>query len=320
MRQPKTDSLKALIYKIDRLNTHNGPGFRTVIYFKGCPLHCTWCHNPEGISTKKEVWSFYTRCVLCENCIPECPEKALSPTPTGIKINRLKCTGCQLCTEVCPSFALEKIGVEYTVDMVFKIICKDKIRFEESGGGITVTGGEPGIFPDFVAELFRQCRENGIHTAFDTSGMVTERALAKIIPYTDIIYLDIKTLDTKKSLYFTGLPVEKLYQTIRWLNTYRSIHITPIIEIHTPLVPQITDNIEELKEIGRFINKTFTKGTNWELGLFNGLFGDKYTKIGGQWPFSGKEYSEADYNQFVGLQSFFKNLNISVTGFIGKFS
>jgi len=136
--------MKGLIFKIDRMNTHNGPGFRTVIYFKGCPLHCTWCHNPEGISPKKEVWWNKAKCIGCGLCVEMCPTQALLLDERGITIDRQRCTGCQLCTTICPTGSMEKIGIEYSVHDLMKIILQDKFLFETSGGGITVTGGEPG--------------------------------------------------------------------------------------------------------------------------------------------------------------------------------
>ena len=308
--------MNALIFKIDRLNTHNGPGFRTVIYFKGCPLHCTWCHNPEGISPKKEVWFNATKCIGCGTCVKMCPVNALKLTESGIIIDRKTCIGCQHCTTVCPSQAMEKIGEEYSIDDLMKLLHQDKFLFESSGGGITATGGEPGIQADFIAELFKRCREEGIHTAFDTSGMVPESALEKIAPYTNMVFLDIKTLDSEKSMTHTGLPVQKLQGIIQLLNQLQEKHPKLEIEIRTPLIPGITDDTESILAIGHFIEKSLPKVTNWELCLFNDLCEDKYNKMNRKWELYGKTHTSTDYNRFADIQKKFKKLNLLIAGFL----
>lgn len=310
--------MNALIFKIDRINTHNGPGFRTVIYFKGCPLHCTWCHNPEGISPKKEVWYNATKCIGCGTCVEMCPVNALELHENGIIINRKACIGCQLCSMVCPSEAIEKIGEEYSVDSLMKLILQDKFLFESSGGGITATGGEPGLQAGFITELFKRCREEGIHTAFDTSGMVPESALEKVAPYSDLVFLDIKTLDPEKSMKYTGMPVQKLQETIGLLNQFQKKHPKLEIEIRTPLIPGITDDTESLMNIGRFIQQELQSIKNWELCLFNDLCEDKYNKMSRKWELHGRTHNSADFNRFGKIQEEFENLNILIAGFLSK--
>jgi pyruvate formate lyase activating enzyme len=308
--------VNALIFKIDRLNTHNGPGFRTVIYLKGCPLHCSWCHNPEGISPKKEVWLNATKCIGCRTCVEMCPVKALNLTGRGISIDRTICIGCQLCAMVCPAEAIDKIGKEYSVDDLMKLILQDKFLFESSGGGITATGGEPGNHPDFIAELFQRCQEEGIHTAFDTSGMVPESALEKVAPFTDMVFLDIKTLDPEKSIRHTGIPVPKLREIIGLLNHLQEKQPKLKIEIRTPLIPGITDDTESLLNIGHFIQQELPSVKNWELCLFNNLCEDKYNQMHRKWELHGKMQNRIDYQRFSAIQEEFKDLNILVAGFL----
>jgi len=310
--------MQANIFKIDRMNTHNGPGFRTVVYFKGCPLHCTWCHNPEGISPQKEVWWDKAKCIGCALCVEMCPVQALDLSDQGIAIDRTKCIGCQLCAMVCPSKAIEKIGEEYSVDDLMKIILQDKYLFESSGGGITVTGGEPGMQADFVAALFNACKREGINTAFDTSGMIPGSAWSKIIPHTDLVFLDIKLTDDQASKKYTGLPIEKLQKGIAWLNRFVTENGFPEIEIRTPLVPGITDSEENLNTIGQFIMQHIPLARQWELCLFNDLCEDKYIRMGKAWTFSGIKHSQANYQSFRKLQPDFTAINILISGFIEK--
>lgn len=306
--------MKAPIFKIERLNTHNGPGFRTVIYFKGCPLHCTWCHNPEGINSKPEVWFNASKCISCKICIESCTENALSFTHNGIEIARNKCNGCQLCASVCPSKAMEKIGEYCSVDDLMETILQDKILFESSGGGITVTGGEPGNHPEFVTELFKACQRANIHTAFDTSGAIKCDKLNDLIKYTDTIFLDIKLLNNKNLKLQTGLNLTQLYKTVNWLKEQKQLHPNINIEFRTPLIPEVTDTTNNLNQIANYLTTEFS-GANWELCKFNNLCADKYQKMNMHWKFSGKKHSSELDNILESIKETFLKLNISISGF-----
>jgi pyruvate formate lyase activating enzyme len=309
----------AVIFKLERLNTHNGPGYRTVIYFKGCPLTCQWCHNPEGMQTKKEVWLFPAKCIECGTCIQYCPNGALSFIHESLSLDRSKCNGCYTCVNVCPAKAIEKIGEDYTVDELFDKIKMDKVYFETSDGGLTVTGGEPGHYWEFVSELFQKCRKEEIQTAFDTSGSISEKALEAIIPNSDIVFLDIKILDPETSLKYTGLNPGKMKETLQWIKKYRQNHELPKLHIRTPLVPGVTDRVKNLQAIGTFISKEYQDLVDvWELCMFNDLCEDKYQKINKKWNFKGKTHTETDYKYFTELKSIFTNLNIEITGFYEK--
>lgn len=307
----------ATIYKIDRLNTHNGEGYRTVIYFKGCPLHCTWCHNPEGMSTKKEVWFNAVKCIACGECVLNCPEKAVALTSNGIEINRNTCTGCQICTTVCPSKAMEKIGETIELNNLMQIILQDKILFDSSGGGITATGGEPGLFPDFIEQLFQKCQENNIHTAFDTSGMVSEKALEKILPYTNLVFLDLKLMNEDESIKHSGLSLNKLEKTVQTIKKSQKINHQLKVEIRTPLVPGITDTNENLNAILQFISEKIPSAKSWELCMFNDLCEDKYTRMNKEWKHQGQQHTEDDYHKFQELISN-QSIKTNISGFTTK--
>ena len=205
---------------------------------------------------------------------------------------------------------------EYSVHDLMKIILQDKFLFETSGGGITVTGGEPGSQADFVAELFSACQQEGIHTAFDTSGMIQESAWEKIIPHTDLVFLDIKLSNDKESGKHTGLPIEKLQNSIAWLNHFINKNGFPKIEIRTPLVPGITDSSKNLNAIGQFIEQQVPKCQQWEWCMFNDLCEDKYIRMGKTWAFNGKKHSQADYLTFQKIKTDIKSINILISGFI----
>ena len=261
----------ARTFKIERLNTHNGPGFRTVIFFKGCPLHCTWCHNPEGISARKQVWFHGAKCIGCQSCIDICPIDALTMDPLGINIDRMLCTGCYKCIDVCPSKALSQLGEDLTVDDLMQIILKDKGYFDSSWGGITVTGGEPGIYADFIADLFKRCRENGVQTAFDTSGAVPLHQLEHVLKKTDLLFLDLKIIDKERSKTYTGLDINAVMRSINWLKSFMlSNSNSPRLTIRTPLIPELTDTDSNLESIAKIIKDLGEELVEcWELCEFN---------------------------------------------------
>lgn len=309
------ENLIARIFKIERLNNHNGPGFRTVIFIKGCPLHCVWCHNPEGISRKKEIWYIASTCIGCESCVAICPEKALRLASDGITIDRKKCTGCYRCVETCPSKSLEKLGVDVTTDYLIEIILKDKLYFH-GGGGVTVTGGEPGIYADFIAELFSKCRQHGIQTAFDTSGAVSLKELEPVLRLSDLLFLDLKIINAEKSSVYTGLDMTRLMDSLRWLKSFMlSNHGSPKLSIRTPLIPGLTDSDENLRAIAGVINELGEDNIEeWELCRFNNLCADKYIKLNKEWFYKNANKANQRAQNYLALNSLFRKTRVIISG------
>ena len=310
------ESRKARIFKIERLNNHNGPGFRTVIFMKGCPLHCVWCHNPEGISRKNEIWYVASTCIGCESCVDICPENALLLTPDGITINREKCNGCYRCVEACPSNSLEKLGEDVTTDYLMEIILKDKLFFQGVGGGVTVTGGEPGIYADFIAELFSKCREQGIQTAFDTSGAVSLKELEAVLLLSDLLFLDLKIIDAENSKFYTGLDMGKLRDSLRWLKRFiLSTPDSPTLTIRTPLIPGLTDSDENFLAIAGVITELGEENVDeWELCKFNNLCADKYLKLNKKWFYENVDTINSTRENYLALKSLLKRTRVVISG------
>ena len=307
------------IFKIESLNTHNGPGYRTVVYLKGCPLNCLWCHNPEGISPKKEIWVVHSKCIACLSCVDICPQLALSYKQDKIQVDREKCIGCYACNMVCPSQAIEKIGEDYTVGEVFEKILKDKPFMDASGGGITVTGGEPGTAPEFVSELFQKCREAGIHTAFDTSGFISKKALKMIIPFTDLVFFDLKILEENKAREMTGQGISQIFESLEWIKSYKLENGNPELQFRTPVIPGATDSMENLEAIAQLIREKY-EGlfTEWELNLFNDICEDKYQRMGRDWQFKAQKFDSENYHEIEAFKNKNQELNITISGFIQK--
>ena len=197
-------SATARILEIQRMSTEDGPGIRTTVFFKGCSLKCKWCHNPESISMQPQVHWIGSRCLGCKTCIAVCPSSSLSLTKTGMEIDRSTCNGCGACAEECPSTAMELLGKEWSLDDLTNEVIKDKAYFEKSGGGITVSGGEPGMQAAFAGMFLKSLRERGIHTALDTCGLCSTGALDRLLPYSSMVLYDLKEIEAEKHKQFTG--------------------------------------------------------------------------------------------------------------------
>lgn len=291
----KNNTIQGRLLEIQRMSTEDGPGIRTTVFLKGCPLHCTWCHNPESISPKPQLQWLSSNCIGGQLCVAACPNDALSYVDHQIIIVRNICDACGICVEECPSGALEIMGKVVTVEEVAEEVLKDKAYFEKSGGGITVSGGEPTMQPDFVAAFLKIMKENGIHTALDTCGMGTAKAYEKILPYTDLILYDIKEIDNQKHKVFTGSSNEKILNNLLVIWEWMKIHGSPKeLWIRTPVIPNATDSEENIACIGKFIAENELYPDRWELCAFNNLCNDKYLRLGNRWVFEKYNLLETD--------------------------
>ena len=278
-----TVSEKALIFEIQKMSTEDGPGIRTTVFFKQCPLKCAWCHNPESILKRKQLEWFEHKCIGCKICIETCKQGALSFEEDGLKIDRDKCISCGSCAEECPSTALHMFGEEWSLQNLFHEINKDKEYYSQSKGGITVSGGEPTLQSYFVEEFLKKCKDNGISTALDTCGYASRKIYEKILPFVDLILLDIKEIDSKKHLKFTGVPNELILENAIWMAKYIEEN-NKKMWIRTPIIPNFTNTNENIKGIGDFIVKHLNNiPERWDLLSFNNLCAAKYERLDMDW-------------------------------------
>ena len=280
--------LKGLILHLQRFSTEDGPGIRTTIFFKGCPLHCLWCHNPESISMEPQIQWLENRCIGCGTCIKTCPLGCLTKTEQGVVIDRELCTGCGDCAETCPANAMELLGRQVSLDELVEELIKDQIYFEKSGGGVTLSGGEPLMQPDFAAALLHRLKKRDVNTAIDTCGVCSTSSLDKLLLYTDIVLFDLKEAEPEKHYDFTGLHNQRIFDNLIYIRDY-IVKRAPekILWIRTPLIPEATATRDNITGLGAFITKNLAGVVQrWDLCAFNNLCRDKYRRLGIAWQYA----------------------------------
>lgn len=278
---------KGLVFDFHRGTTHDGPGMRTTVFFKGCPLHCRWCHNPESICPEKELWWDEKKCIGCMTCVNGCPAQALKAEPGGIRIDRELCRKCYRCADNCPAKAMSVAGTEWDVEALVKEACKDRMFFESFDGGVTVSGGEPALQPDFLEEFLKALKAEEIHTALDTSGFAKREVYERVYPYVDTFLYDIKFRDETLHRQYTGVSNRRILDNLRFLADKIRRKKDRAIWIRTPLIPGATASEENIRQIGEWIQKEILDVIDrWELCAFNNVCRDKYRKLGKAWEYA----------------------------------
>jgi pyruvate formate lyase activating enzyme len=262
-----------IVFDIRRFSIHDGPGIRTTVFLKGCPLECAWCHNPESQAADPELIMRPNRCLRCGACVEACPEDAIRLGADGPITDLARCERCGLCTDACFSGARELAGRELTAAQVMAEIERDRPFYDESGGGATFSGGEPLLQPEFLLELLQTCRAGGIPTALDTCGYAPWGALDRVHPYVDLYLYDIKTLDDRKHRALTGVSNDLIVRNLRALGR-RGARII----VRVPVIPGINDGAGELRAIGALV-ATMPSVVRVELLPYHRIGVEKYGRI-----------------------------------------
>lgn len=272
--------MKGIIFDIQRFSIHDGPGIRTIAFLKGCPLHCFWCQNPEGIHLKPEIMFYPERCIDCGRCVTVCPQGA-HVIRDGMHVYlREKCIVCGKCTETCYAGALQLTGKLMAVDEVVEEVLRDRIFYEMSNGGVTLSGGDPVVQHDFSQAILERCKAEGLHTAIETAANCQWNDLATLLPVTDLIMMDIKHLDPNRHREVTGISNERILDNARQLAQTNK----PLI-IRVPVVPTVNDTPEEIGAIAQFV-RSFPNLQYFELLPFHRLGESKYHALGLNYPAS----------------------------------
>jgi pyruvate formate lyase activating enzyme len=266
-----------IIFDIKKYAIHDGPGIRTTVFFKGCPLSCWWCHNPEGLAMSAQIIYHKDRCIGCGECINVCPESAIVLSPSGVITDQSKCIHCGTCAETCPAEARELIGKVVTVDDVVGEIRKDILFYDESGGGVTFSGGEPLMQPDFLLGLLDACGKLGIHRTVDTSGHADAALLLEVAEMTELFLYDLKHMDPEKHKEYTGVPNEQILSNFDLLARHGVK-----INIRIPIIPGINSDDENIDRIGTFIS-TLPGVHDINILPYHSAAEGKYSKLGVQY-------------------------------------
>ena len=266
--------LTGLISNIQRFSIEDGPGIRTTVFFKGCPLSCAWCHNPEGIYSHPELVWYDVRCIGSRDCLGACSEDALELVPQGMVIDRQRCTACGDCVSACPSSALEIIGCEWTPEELLAELQKDAVFYETSGGGVTLSGGEPMVQDDFVLAIASLCREAGIHLALDTCGTVNWERYERVLPLVDLILYDLKIFDPGRHQESTGVANDLILENARRIGAAGKP-----MWIRTPVIPGYTAEKANIAALGDFIAADLPNVERWDLLAYTNLGQPKYHRL-----------------------------------------
>lgn len=237
------------VFNIQKFSINDGPGIRTTVFLKGCPLNCLWCHNPESKSVKTELFYNYEKCTGCGRCAKACINKCHIFEDAKHIFNRENCTACGKCSEECFTGALESVGYMQTVSEVIYEVMKDKDFYENSGGGITISGGEPMLQFDFTYELLKKAKENGLHTCMETCGFAKEEEYKKIASFVDIFLFDYKETDSIKHKEYTGVSNELILKNLKILDD-----LGCKIILRCPIIPTFNDRPEHLTGIAEIAN------------------------------------------------------------------
>lgn len=293
------------IFDIKRYAINDGPGIRIAIYFKGCPLRCAWCHNPESQSPKLQKLYTGSKCIGAQDCIEVCPEDALTLTSTGIVTDSDKCTLCGLCADACPTKAIEMSGKLYDADELMQIIERERVHIEHSEGGVTFSGGEPLMYADFLLSMLKICGEKGLHRAVDTCGYARAQTLLEVAKHTDLFLYDLKLMDPVQHKKWTGKDNKLVLE-----NLVRLAETGANINIRIPFIRNVNTSEKEISEMAGFIAALPGKTPSVSLLPYHNIAAHKYDKLGSSYnEFNMAEPADEEIEFAIGI---FKTHKIDV--------
>jgi len=295
------------VFNIQRYSIHDGSGIRTTVFLKGCPLNCWWCQNPESQLNGEEMVFWEDRCIGCGACSLNCPSSAIQMKNKKPVTDKNKCNLCGECSRTCPAQAREMIGKKLTTEEVIKDAEKDLVFYEESGGGVTFSGGEPLGQSEFLESLLICCQKERIHTAVDTSGYISWEILSKISSKVDLFLYDLKIMDSERHKKYTGVSNEIILENLKKLS---SVHHN--IFVRFPVIPGINDDYQNIKETGEFLSSLKIAQVNLLPYHYIGI--DKYRRLGRTYKLAATQPpSEEKLSEISAILRKF-NLNVKLRG------
>lgn len=301
------ESVMGRLYDIQGYSVHDGPGIRTTVYLKGCPLKCLWCHSPESQAFADDLSVFELRCVgteKCGLCLNVCKMEAVRPGDpersiqdnsivTKIRVDREKCAKCFACADVCSAEALKRSGYEMSVSEVVKRVMRD-LPFYKEEGGVTISGGEPMAQFEFTLELARRCKEAGITVCLDTTGYAPREYYEKILPYIDLFLYDLKVMDSQKSRNYTGVDVEQILSNAEFIAERGGK-----FQIRYPVIPKLNSDMENIRKTAEFCMKLGKAVTLVQILPYHKMGMVKYERIGMQYKLTNVEQPEDEFMQSI---------------------
>lgn len=287
--------LVGLIYGLQRFAIHDGPGIRTLVYMKGCPLACLWCSSPHTQKMGLEVLHNEVNCKRCGRCIEACQLGLITRSEeSGIDIDRALCTSCGDCVEACPNQAMELMGKYMTVDELFREVDKDSPFYRRSNGGVTVGGGEPAMQHEFVTAFLKKCKQHYIHTAIETCGYTKTEIFEKLLEHLDLVYIDVKYMDPRVHKEITGVSNALILENVK-----RACATHPVI-IRIPTVPGISDSDDNILDTVRFAKKLGKNLLRIELLPYHKFGTQTYSRIGREYQLKDVEPPGEDHMKRLG--------------------
>ncbi len=280
-----------MVFNIQRTSLHDGPGIRTAVFLKGCPLRCVWCHNPELQSTTKEISFRPESCSVCGQCVETCQHGA-HQIVEGIHVyDRSLCEKCGDCVETCLYEALKLAGKEQTVDEIITVVLRDRPFYDQSGGGLTITGGEPMLQAEFTLELLKAAKAEGLHTCLDTCGWTTQRAYKQVLPFVDLFLFDYKATNPETHKELTGVSNELILANLDFL-----VRQGARLRLRCPLIPGINDSSDHLEGIAT-LHRRYPDLDGIDLMAYHNVGNAKYERYGLENPLPGLKTTEEEIKQ-----------------------
>lgn len=294
-----------LIFDVKKYAINDGPGIRVTIFFKGCPLRCAWCHNPESISPKIQKMYTADKCIGCSACIEVCPEDACKLTADGVVTDPERCTVCGKCADICPTKATEMSGRRATVDELIEIIEKERIFFEQSGGGVTISGGEPLLQSDFLIALLDELGARSIHRVVDTTGFAKSEILLNVARRTDLFLYDLKMMDSGKHKKWTGVENEQILKNLRLL-----AETGAAIDIRIPLVKGVNDDDVNIEQTAAFVASLPGGRKKINVLPYHNIAAGKYLKLGEK--YDSSDMAEPSEEELASIVTKFTGFGLEV--------